>query len=210
MLVVCVGVATEIGKTWVGAQVLAAARRRGITVAAHKPAQSFEPDDDAPTDAAVLAAATGQPEAQVCPAHRWYPRAMAPPMAASALGLAPPTLADLVGEITWPSPHPQLRWVETAGGVRSPIAADGDSVALIGALAPDRVVLVADAGLGTINAIRLCCDALRNHPPVVMLNRFDPADPLHVANYEWLTDRDRFSVVVHTDELLACLLPAST
>ena len=50
--------------------------------------------------------------------------------------------------------------METAGGVRSPQADDGDAVDLVRLLAPDLVVLVADAGLGTINAVRLCVDAL--------------------------------------------------
>ncbi len=50
--------------------------------------------------------------------------------------------------------------VETAGGVRSPLAADGDCLDYCAALDPDVVVLVADAGLGTINAVRLTLDAL--------------------------------------------------
>ncbi len=50
--------------------------------------------------------------------------------------------------------------VETAGGMRSPLAADGDCLAFCAALAPDVIVLVADAGLGTINAVRLTLDAL--------------------------------------------------
>ena len=51
--------------------------------------------------------------------------------------------------------------METAGGVRSPLAGDdGDAVALAGSLMPDVVVLVADAGLGTINAVRLTVAAL--------------------------------------------------
>lgn len=201
MLVVCVGVATEVGKTWVGAQVLASAAAAGITVAARKPAQSYADGDEAPTDAAVLAAATGEPVADVCPEHRSYPVAMAPPMAAEALGLPPPSVADLVGEITWPNPLPRLRWVESAGGVRSPVASDGDSTDLVRALAPDRVILVADAGLGTINAIRLCCGALGDHRPTVLLNRFEQSDPVHAANRAWLTDRDGFDIRVSTSEL---------
>src|SRR5204862_7343835 len=154
MLVVCVGTGTEVGKTWLGAAVLGTARAAGRSVAARKPAQSFAPDDRHPTDAAVLADASGEPAETVCPPHRWYPRAMAPPMAAAALGRPPPALADLVAEIVWPDPLPHLRWVEGAGGVRSPLGADGDNADLCRLLSPDLVVLVADAGLGTINAVR--------------------------------------------------------
>ena len=54
-------------------------------------------------------------------------------------------------------------------------------------LQPDLVVLVADPGLGAINSVRLAAapfDPLA--PVVVVLNRFDAADPLHRANRSWL------------------------
>ena len=50
--------------------------------------------------------------------------------------------------------------VETAGGVRSPQADDGDVRRHGRAVVPDAVVLVADAGLGTVNAVRLSVAAL--------------------------------------------------
>ena len=62
--------------------------------------------------------------------------------------------------------------VEGVGGPRSPIAADGDNVDFARALAPDLVVLVADAGLGTINAVRLSVAAFDGFPVVVALNRY--------------------------------------
>ncbi len=190
MLVVCTGTGTSIGKTWLGAQVLSAARCAGIAVSARKPAQSFAADDPSPTDAQILAAATGEPVGHVCPKHRSYPMAMAPPMAAEALGQTPPTIEDLVAEIRWPSPTPELRWVESAGGVRSPLASDGDTVTLCAQLQPDLVVLVADADLGTINNVRLASGALAGENLIVYLNRFSHSDDLHQANREWLTRRD--------------------
>ena len=81
-------------------------------------------------------------------------------MAAEALGLPAFTVADLIEEMVWPSDRVQVGVVETAGGVRSPQASDGDTTDLLAALGPDVVVLVADAGLGTINAVRLSMDAL--------------------------------------------------
>ena len=97
LLVLVVGTATDVGKTWVGARTLAALRAKGMTVAARKPAQSFALDDPHPTDAEVLSAATGEEPSTVCPAHRSYPVAMAPPMAADVLGLPAPTLAAMFG-----------------------------------------------------------------------------------------------------------------
>lgn len=187
-LVVVAGTGTEIGKTWAGARLATAARGRGLTVAARKPAQSFDPGDAAPTDAEMLAAATGEDVHDVCPAARWYEVPLAPFMAAERLGRPSFTLGDLVAEVRWPA-GVDLGLVEPAGGVRSPMTADGgDSVDLVGALAPDDVLLVADAGLGTLNAVRLCVDALAGWPVTVLLNRYDEGDHLHRANRAWLED----------------------
>ncbi len=87
--------------------------------------------------------------------------------------------------------------VETAGGLRSPLAADGDCLALCVALDPDVVLLVADAGLGTINAVRLTLDALGPlaSSSAVVLNRFDANSDLHQRNLEWLRTRDGLRIL---------------
>lgn len=199
-LVVVTGTGTEVGKTWVGARVLAELRGRGVRVGARKPAQSFEPGAEA-TDADVLAAATGEECEVVCPAHRWYERAMAPPMAAVALGLPPFTVDDLLLELQWPD-QLDVGLVEGAGGPRSPLADDGDTVDLAVALRPDLVVLVADAGLGVINAVRLAsAPLLEVSPIVVVLNRFEDQDRLHRANRAWLADRAAVTVVTDVSAL---------
>jgi dethiobiotin synthetase len=193
-----VGTGTDVGKTWVAAHILRDLRAAGMHVAARKPAQSFEPDDDpAGLDAAVLGAASGEAPEQVCPPHRWYEVAMAPPMAAEVLGRPPFTIEDLASELRWPSDAVDVGLVETAGGVRSPLATDGDAVSLCHELTPDLLVLVADAGLGTINAVRLTIEALRavEVPQVVVLNRFDASIDLHVRNRSWLRSLDLGRVV---------------
>jgi dethiobiotin synthetase len=204
--VLIAGTGTEIGKTYVGARVAAALRERGIAVAARKPVQSFAPDDTLPTDADVLAAATGEDPHAVCPEHRWLPRAMAPPMAADALGLPPFEIADLVAEITATAPPRAIVLVETAGGVRSPLADDGDTIALAGALQPALVLLVADAELGTINLVRLGADALAPHRVVVYLNRFDPCAVMHARNRDWLATRHGLEVVSDPEAVAAMLV----
>jgi dethiobiotin synthetase len=76
-------------------------------------------------------------------------------------------------------------------------------------LRPDVVLLVADAGLGTINGVRLSVEALQpltdGHPGngrgggparlVVALNRFDEEHDLHQRNRHWLAERDGLKVV---------------
>lgn len=199
-LVVVVGTATEVGKTWVSARVLEELRRRGNLVAARKPAQSFDPDDPGPTDAGALAAATGEDQATVCPEHRWYPVPMAPPMAAELLGRPRFALADALAELAWPT-GVDVGIVETVGGVRSPITDDADSRDLVRALVPDRALLVADAALGTIDRVRCAVDALAASTPIVFLNRFDPNDDLHRRNRDWLAERDGHDIVTDLDAL---------
>jgi dethiobiotin synthetase len=208
MLVVCAGTGTEVGKTWVGAAVLAELRRRGATVSARKPVQSHDPEDDSPLDGAMLAAATGEAADDVCPGHRTLGVPMAPPMAADVLGQPAPTLDDLVGELRWPEPAPDLCWLELVGGPRSPIAADGDGVDLTARVRPDVVVLVADAGLGTINAVVLSSAPFLDLglEPVVALNRYDPEVDLHRRNRAWLADRCPGAVVTDVPALADVLL----
>jgi dethiobiotin synthetase len=208
-LVLVAGTGTDVGKTWVSARLLTTLRTAGATVAARKPAQSFDPADD-PTgfDSAVLGAASGEPSERVCDPSRWYEIAMAPPMAADALARGRFTLAELVRELTWPTPSVDIGVVETAGGVRSPQTHDGDVVALTRLLAPDIVLLVADAGLGTLNSVRLSVDALPGAAPVVVLNRYDQGNDLHVRNRRWLTEEDGLVVVTMPggEEALAALV----
>ncbi len=196
-LVLVTGTGTAVGKTWLAARTLETLAAT-TTVAARKPVQSFEPGTG-PTDAEVLATATADDPTRVCPAHRWYPRAMAPPMAAAALGEEAFRVRDLVGEVAWPD-GVEVGVVEGVGGPRSPLAADGDTVDLARALEPDLVVLVAPAGLGTINLVRLAAAPFaRIAPLVVVLNRFDPHDDLQRANADWLTERDGFEVISGAD-----------
>ncbi len=189
---VVTGTGTDIGKTYVTAAVA-----RTLGAHARKPVQSFA-RSDATTDADVLAAASGEPVERVCPRHRWLPLPMAPPMAADALGLPAIHLADLVRELDVPETGVTL--VEGAGGLRSPLAHDGDTRDLIAACAPDAVVLVGDAGLGTIGLVRLCAEAL-SLAPIVYLNRFDGADDLHRRNVEWLRAREGLEVVTDLEAL---------
>jgi len=204
-LVFVAGTGTAVGKTWIAATVLARFRDAGLRVGARKPAQSFDAGEG-PTDADVLAATTGELPHDVCPPHRWYARAMAPPMAAEALGAPPFTVGDLVDELRWPVGI-DVGLVEGAGGPRSPIAADGDNATLASSIAPALVLLVADAGLGTINAVRMSAAAFGERQIVVVLNRFDEHDPLHRRNRDWLTCRDGFDVVTGVDATAARIVP---
>ncbi len=109
-------------------------------------------------------------------------------------------------------PAPQIGVVETVGGVRSPQAIDGDAITLIEELQPDLLILVADAGLGTINSVRLSLEAIDTGShvatPLVMLNRFDPADELHRRNRSWLIGALDVEVLSSMPALVARIRPS--
>lgn len=210
------GTGTEIGKTWAAAGLARVLRERGLNVRACKPVQSHDPAEPGPTDAEALADATGQSPDAVCPPERTYPVPLAPPMAAAKLGRACPGLDELA-RICRSGPAPVgaeagvgdgggvgvrgagagaaaasaggagLCIVEGVGGLYSPLAADGDSLGLIERLDPDRVVVVAPAGLGAIHDVVACAAGLAPRRPLVFLNRFDPGAEVHRLNLDWLT-----------------------
>ncbi|MBC7984974.1 MAG: dethiobiotin synthase [Candidatus Obscuribacterales bacterium] len=206
-LIGVLGTHTEVGKTWVTTRLLALLRARGLRVAARKPVQSFDSNDQA-TDAFQLATATDEDADKVCPPHRHYPLALAPPMAADLLHRPRIALAELTTEIVWPV-NVDVGVVETVGGPRSPLAHDGDSIDLLLQLRPDAVLLVADAGLGALNAVRLSLTCVGSTVgsirTLVVLNRYDSANELHRMNRDWL--QERYGVAATTDiEALTALI----
>ncbi len=201
---VVVGTGTDVGKTYVSAALLLASQQLGMTVAARKPVQSFDPKDET-TDADVLGAASGEDPEVVCLPHRWYEVPYAPPMAADALNRPVMFHEDLLEELVWPYPRVSLGVVEMAGGVASPIAYDdADPVDFIRALEPDRVILVSDAALGTVNATRLSYRTLVSglgaqedqDRIVIVLNCFDSECELHQLNSNWLSIHDGLHLIL--------------
>jgi dethiobiotin synthetase len=67
---------------------------------------------------------------------------------------------------------------------------------------------VADAGLGTINAVLLSAAPFQDLglEPIVLLNRYDRAVDLHERNRAWLAARCAGPVVTSTVELADVLL----
>ncbi len=134
---------------------------------------------------------------------------MAPPMAADVLGRPRIEIDDLAAEVrgSWGSPTPALGLVELAGGVRSPLAHDGDGVDMITALEPSDVLLVADAGLGTINAVLSSMDSLVAITGadaariVVHLNHYEDSNDLHRRNRQWLADAGVQELTTEVDRL---------
>ncbi len=204
-VIAVLGTATEVGKTWVTARLISTLREAGLCVGVRKPVQSYDPAIVEPTDSQVLGAASGEDPNVVCNEERSLPVAMAPPMAAAVLGLHPLAVNELAASIVWAA-SVEVGIVETIGGVRSPIASDGDSIDLARALSPDVTILVSDAELGVLNAVRTSVDAVAPLTPIVHLNRFDANDDLHRRNRDWLVDVDAYNVTTVIEDLASQLL----
>lgn len=181
------GTGTEVGKTWAAAGLAQLLRRSGRAVAACKPVQSFDPDEDGPTDAEVLAAATGQHPDAVCPPEHTYPVPLAPPMAAGKLGRVCPTIDEMASNCRFAATV-DVGLVEGVGGLYSPMAPDGHNLDLIDRVGPDLVIVVASAALGGIHDTMACTLPLSAYRRIVFCNRFDPATEVHALNVRWLRD----------------------
>lgn len=151
------GTDTEVGKTVTTAAVAAAAVAAGRSVAVLKPAQTgVEPLE--PGDAAEVARLAG--EVTTAELGR-YPEPLAPATAARRAGrtpVDPDQVADAAHKLT---PDHDLVLVEGAGGLLVRFDDDGSTLADAARLLNAPVLVVAAAGLGTLNAAALTGEALR-------------------------------------------------
>lgn len=179
------GTGTGVGKTWAAAGLARTLGERGIVASALKPLQSYDPAGGDPTDAEVLAGATGQAIVDVCPPERTYPVPLAPPMAAAKLARPCPGLDELADACRC-GDEIGVILVEGVGGLFSPLACDGHNLDLIERIEPDLVVVVASAALGAIHDTLACTRPLAGRRTAVFLNRFNPQAEIHSLNLDWL------------------------
>ena len=187
------GTDTGIGKTWSAIALFRALDETGLSVSIRKPVESFDPSDG-PPDSRVLGSALGMHPDEVCRPEWSYPLGLAPPMAAASLRRSIPSTRRIVEDLD--GAQADILLVEGVGGPRSPLSADGDTVNLARALGADDVIVVSDATLGTISRTLLSVEAFAPLPCHVLLNRFEPEDPLHGMNRDWLIDN---GISVHTN-----------
>ncbi|MFJ4923074.1 dethiobiotin synthase [Streptomyces sp. NPDC088725] len=156
-VLIVTGTGTEIGKTVVTAAVAAAALARGRTVAVLKPAQTgLGPGE--PGDAAEAARLAGQVTAVELAR---FPEPLAPATAARRAGLTPVTPGEVAEAAEKLATEHDLVLVEGAGGLLVRFDGAGGTLADAARLLRAPVLVVAPAGLGTLNATALTCEALR-------------------------------------------------
>ncbi|MFD3544510.1 dethiobiotin synthase [Streptomyces sp. NPDC058655] len=152
------GTGTEIGKTVVTSAIAAAAVAAGRSVAVLKPAQTGVGPDE-PGDAAEAVRLAG-PTVTALELAR-YPEPLAPGTAARRSGLATLSPADVAEAARRLSLDHDLVLVEGAGGLLVRFDEAGHTLADAARLLGAPTLIVAPAGLGTLNSTALTAEALR-------------------------------------------------
>ena len=176
------GTDTGVGKTVIAAALVLALRGKGVRALGFKPVESGV-GDEAPSDAAILSAASGTNE----------------PLAEPLLTLGEPLAPAVAAERARRALDPDLVLarletlravgytlvVEAAGGLLVPLAWSFTALDLAERAGLEAIV-VARAGLGTLNHVRLTAEALasRRVPlrAVILNGRGDPPDLAESTN----------------------------
>ncbi|MER6124864.1 dethiobiotin synthase [Streptomyces sp. NPDC001795] len=156
-VLVITGTGTEVGKTVTTAAVAAVAVAAGRSVAVLKPAQTgVQPDErgDAEEVARLAGALTTLELAR-------YPEPLAPATAARRAGLAPVRPHDVAEAAAKLATEHDLVLVEGAGGLLVRFDEEGGTLADVARLLEAPVLVVASAGLGTLNTTELTARELR-------------------------------------------------
>ncbi|MFF9127401.1 dethiobiotin synthase [Streptomyces sp. NPDC014889] len=156
-VLVITGTGTEVGKTVATAAVAAAAVAVGRSVAVLKPAQTgVGPDERG--DADEVARLAGDVTAYELAR---YPEPLAPATAALRAGLAPVRPHEVAEAAAKLATEHDLVLVEGAGGLLVRFDAEGGTLADAARLLGAPVLVVATAGLGTLNTTELTARELR-------------------------------------------------
>ncbi|ROT33348.1 dethiobiotin synthase [Micromonospora sp. HM5-17] len=183
--VLVTGTDTDVGKTVVTAAITAAAQAAGLRVAVLKPGQTGTATG-APSDIDVVTRLAAPMTARTLVS---YPEPLAPLAAARVASAEPLELDTVVDEVRSEAEKHDLVLVEGAGGLLVPMGlrASGEAwtVADLAVALGASAVVVARAGLGTLNHTALTLEALERRavPAGVVLGAW-PAEPelVHWAN----------------------------
>jgi dethiobiotin synthetase len=152
------GTGTEVGKTVVTAAVAAVAVAAGRSVAVLKPAQTgVRPDERGDADEVARLAGTVTTRELVR-----YPEPLAPATAARRAGLPPVRPEDVAEATAELAVDHDLVLVEGAGGLLVRFDETGGTLADAARLLDAPVLLIAPAGLGTLNTTELTARELRH------------------------------------------------
>lgn len=199
------GTGTDVGKTRACAAIARYFTRKGLSFAYYKAAASGTLDI-AKSDPGRVKAAAGLPQADGTLASYLYAHPLSPHLAARVEG-GPFPDADVI-EKAWRSLGREYEYVltEGAGGIVCPLAHEpGRRLFYIDILKRFRIgaLIVADAGLGTINHTVLTYEYLKARSiPVkgVIFNRWDAGSAMHRDNELMVEEMTGLEVVAHVRE----------
>jgi len=179
------GTDTDVGKTWVGCQLIQALMQRGTKVHPRKPIESGWPSDQdiSSTDAWKLAHAAKQTDKlhSICPNR--FPEPLSPVRAARLVNRKL-DLKAITQQCQTGLQATDFLYVEGAGGFYSPLVEDGLNADLASQLKLP-VVLVANNKLGCINHVLLCYEAMQQRQldlVAVILNQVSEGNSSHAMN----------------------------
>jgi dethiobiotin synthetase len=161
-IIIISGTDTGVGKTVTAAALAARAHDLGRSVAVVKPAQTGEPLAGEPRAGAGGDLATVGALAGLNDLHELvrYPDPLSPEAAARTAGLAPLDLRHAASYIAALAEDRDLVIVEGAGGLLVRYDPAGATIADLAAMLDAPVLVVAAAGLGTLNHTALTLEAL--------------------------------------------------
>lgn len=181
------GTGTDLGKTYVAGELVAALQGEGYDTAYYKPVLSGS-DNIFESDAGMVRKRAGLEQEPLSMVTTMFHDAVSPHLAAARVqqGVDLDIIKADFGTVNMLH---DVTVVEGCGGIVCPLTlfADGRRIMqedVIRALGLDAVI-VADAGLGTINATVLTIEYMRAHGlgiAGVILNRFDETDEMHQDN----------------------------
>lgn len=176
--VLVTGTDTGVGKTVVTAAIAAAARTAGLRVAVIKPGQSGTATGE-PADVDVVTRLAAPTTARALAS---FPDPLAPLTAARVAGLDPLGFDTVVDAVRTATGEHDLVLIEGAGGLLVPMGRHSSgtpwTVAELAVTLGASAVVVARAGLGTLNHTALTLEALRRRavPAGVVFGAW-PAEP---------------------------------
>jgi dethiobiotin synthetase len=153
------GTGTGVGKTVVTAAVAALALERGGSVAVVKAAQTGVADAE-PGDLAEVRRLCGPSDRLTLVEGARFPDPLSPAAAARRSGRPPADLDAVAYQVRTLATHHALVLVEGAGGLLVRFDEEGATVAALAAELAAPVLVVAEPGLGTLNATALTLEAL--------------------------------------------------
>lgn len=184
------GTGTDVGKTYVTGLIVKKLRENGKSAAYYKAAMSGNerrPDGSLiPGDALQVKTMSGieQPLEEMCPYI--YETAVSPHLAAKIEG-NPVELECVLKNFDHVYSKYDYITAEGSGGILCPLRFDEQKIQLEDFIKARNLacLMIADAGLGTINAVVLTVEYMKVHKiPIkgIIFNHYEPGNPLHEDN----------------------------